>query len=400
MIDNAKKKGNLFNSLLLIGLLAQILILLTQGIYKKLTTEQTLFLNLVFLGFWVLMEAELGFRAYRFMKAGNGSRYFRNNTMEVLCLLSSLFLVPGAMAFPAYGAARWIILLYVPGVLKQFRDETVFQTIINVTAACLIILFVLPFLNVIAMSFSSPGEIVDIYPKGFSLFSVKYVLADTAFFKSILISVLVTITGTVISVICMAMAAYPLSKQDMPLRKTFMMFFLIVMLFSGGMAPNILLMNSIKLTNTVWALIFPSVVMVFHLLLLKGFFEGIPADLEESAKLDGASNYKILFQIIIPIAAPMIATVAFFTAIAYWNNINNSILYITSNQEIYPLPMYIKNFLSRNPMEIAMMDPQLLAYWDNIKMSYIMISIIPIACAYPFIFKYIKNGVTAGAVKG
>lgn len=400
MIDHAKKKASLFNSLLLIGLFVQILILLTQGIYKKLTTEQTLLLNLVFLGFWVLMEAELGFRAYRFMKAGNGSRYLRNNTMEVICLLGSLFLVPGAMAFPVYGAARWIILLYVPGVLKQFRDETVFQTIINVTAACLIILFVLPFLNVIAMSFSSPGEIVNIYPKGFSLFSVKYVLADTAFFKSIFISVLVTITGTVISVVCMAMAAYPLSKQDMPLRKTFMMFFLIVMLFSGGMAPNILLMNSIKLTNTVWALIFPSVVMVFHLLLLKGFFEGIPADLEESAKLDGASNYKILFQIIIPIAAPMIATVAFFTAIAYWNNINNSILYITSNQEIYPLPMYIKNFLSRNPMEIAMMDPQLLAYWDNIKMSYIMISIIPIACAYPFIFKYIKNGVTAGAVKG
>lgn len=400
MTDNSRRKHTLTDWLLSGGLLLQLIILIILGICKRFNAEQLFFLNTVFFGLWVMMEAENGVRILRLWKAGQGRKYLADNRSELLFLAGSLILFPVTLAVPWFGAVRWLILIKAPSVLKRFRDESVFQMIIKLTAVCLILLFVFPFLNVIAMSFSSPGEIVNIYPKGFSLFSVKYVLGDMAFFKSIFISVAITVAGTAISVVCMAMAAYPLSKPDMPLRRTFMMFFLIVMLFSGGMAPNILLMNSLKLTNTVWALIFPSVVMVFHLLLLKGFFEGIPADLEESAKLDGAGNYMILFKIIMPVASPMIATVAFFTAISYWNNINNSILYITSNQAIYPMPMYIKNFLSRNPMDIAMANPQLLAYWDNIKMSYILISIIPVACAYPFIFKYIKNGVTAGAVKG
>lgn len=400
MTDNSKRKHTLTDWLLSGGLLLQLIILIILGICKRFTAEQLFFLNTVFFGLWVMMEAENGVRILRLWKAGQGRKYLADNRSEVLFLAGSLILFPVTLAVPSFGAVRWLILIKAPWVLKRFRDESVFQMIIKMTAVCLILLFVFPFLNVIAMSFSSPGEIVNIYPKRFSLFSVKYVLGDMAFFKSIFISVAITVAGTAISVVCMAMAAYPLSKPEMPLRRTFMMFFLIVMLFSGGMAPNILLMNSLKLTNTVWALIFPSVVMVFHLLLLKGFFEGIPADLEESAKLDGAGNYMILFKIIMPVASPMIATVAFFTAISYWNNINNSILYITSNQDIYPMPMYIKNFLSRNPMDIAMANPELLAYWDNIKMSYILISIIPVACAYPFIFKYIKNGVTAGAVKG
>ena len=288
----------------------------------------------------------------------------------------------------------------MPSILRKFNDESVFQVIGRIFAVILITFFIFPFLNVIAVTFSSPGEIVNVFPKNFTLFSAKYVLSDNAFIKSIGVSVFVTAVGTLISVISMTMAAYPLSKPDMPLRRTMMIFFMIVMLFSGGMAPHILLINSLHLTNTVWALILPSVVMIFHLLLLKGFFESVPRELEESAKLDGANNYIILFRIIGPVATPMIATVAFFTAISYWNNINNSILYITSNQNIYPLPMYIKNFLGRNPMDIAQSNPELLSYWDNLKMSYVLFSIVPIACVYPFIFKFIKNGVSVGAVKG
>ena len=178
------------------------------------------------------------------------------------------------------------------------------------------------------------------------------------------------------------------------------MFFVIVMLFTGGMAPNMLLMNALHLNNTIWSLIFPSVVQVFYLILLKGFFEDVPEELEESARLDGASNYTILFRIVLPVAAPMVATVAFFTMISYWNNINNAILYITSNQSIYPLPMYIRNFLNRNPMEVAMTNPTLVRYWDNVKMSYVLFSIVPVMLVYPFTFKYLKNGVAMGAVKG
>lgn len=275
-----------------------------------------------------------------------------------------------------------------------------FQIIAKTIAIILILFFLVPFLNVIGVSFSSPGYIVNILPKEFNLFSINYVLHDKGFLRSFGNSFFITIVGTVISVLSMAMAAYPLSKPDMPLRKTMMMFFMIVMLFSGGIAPNILLVNALGLTDTIWALIFPSVVIVYYLLLLKGFYESIPVELEESAKLDGATNFQILWNIIMPIASPMIATVSFFTIITYWNNINNSILYITSNQKNLSGAYVYKELLSRDPMDVAQSMPELLPYWDNIKMSYILVSIVPIICAYPFIFKYLKNDVSAGAVKG
>lgn len=396
----AELRALAYKIFLLSSVLLGLAILLTELVYAGLPVTARTALDWLFAALWVVLSLESVLRYINRAQAKQKLYIWRDNKPDTLYLLASLFIVPLSIIVPALSPFRWVLVFKLPNVTRRFDDEKVFQVIVRLILGLLILFFVFPFLNVFAVSLSSPNEIVNIFPKGFTLYSVKYVLQDMAFFKSVAVSVFVTGVGTMISVVAMAMAAYPLSKKEMPLRKTVLMFFMIVMLFSGGMAPNILLVNSLHLTNTIWALIFPSVVMVFHLLLLKGFFESIPDELEESAKLDGANNYTILFRIIIPIAAPMIATVAFFTAINYWNNINNSILYITSNQSIYPLPMYIKNFLSRNPMDIAQSDPKLLTYWDNIKMSYILLSIVPIACAYPFIFKYLKNGVTVGSVKG
>jgi len=309
-------------------------------------------------------------------------------------------IVPASLFVPSLLGARIISIFKLPNVLRRYNDENVFQIIAKSIAIILILFFFVPFLNVFASALSAPGQIINIVPKNVDLFAMKYVLSDKAFLRSFGNSIFITLVGTLISVVSMGMAAYPLSKPHMPLRKTMMLFFMIVMLFSGGIAPNILLVNALGIMDTIWALILPSVVMVYYLLLLKGFYESIPVELEESAKLDGASNFSILFKIIMPIASPMIATVSFFTAISYWNNINSSILYITNNKSIYPVPMYIKNFLGQNPMEIAMNNPTLLTYWDGIKMSYVLMSIVPIAIAYPFIFKYLKNDVSAGAVKG
>lgn len=316
--------------------------------------------------------------------------------------------LPGVRALHAAGYILWGVLAAEAAVclarmekearryfLKLHKSDLVFCA-----AILLVIVFIFPFFNVVAVSLSAPDQIVNLFPKQIDLYSMKYVLTDSGFFRSMGVSIVVTAVGTALSVISMAMAAYPLSKARMPLRRSMMMFFVIVMLFTGGMAPNMLLMNALHLNNTIWSLIFPSVVQVFYLILLKGFFEDVPEELEESARLDGASNYTILFRIVLPVAAPMVATVAFFTMISYWNNINNAILYITSNQSIYPLPMYIRNFLNRNPMEVAMTNPTLVRYWDNVKMSYVLFSIVPVMLVYPFTFKYLKNGVAMGAVKG
>lgn len=395
-----EKRATVIRRIMLAALLLSIAILLAQIIDARLSAEAETIMNWCFAGLWLVLAAEAVIRIACISKKEGFNSYLKFNKAELLWLMLSVIITPLSLFVPSLLAARWICVLKLPNVVRQFNDEKTFQIIAKGIAIILIAFFIVPFLNVLANAISAPGQVINILPKNVDFYAMKYVLSDKAFLKSFGTSIFVTVVGTFISVVCMAMAAYPLSKPHMPLRRTMMMFFMICMLFSGGIAPNILLVNAIGIMDSIWALIFPSVVIVYYLLLIKGFFESVPAELEESAKIDGAGNFKILFKIFIPISAPMIATVSFFTAITYWNNINNSILYVTSNKDIYPVPMYIKNFLGQNPMEIAMNNPTLLTYWDGIKMSYVLMSIVPIACAYPFIFKFLKNDVTAGAVKG
>lgn len=400
MNNKSEKNFKMVRRILLFCLITSLLILSIEFIDNRFTVSVHRQMDFLFLLFWTVMEIEAVVRIIKISKERGFKSYLIFDKAELVYLILSLVFLVLYLQMDSLLWMRWIVVLKIPNVLRRYNDENVFQIIAKMIAIMLTLFFVIPFLNVLANALSKPGQIINVLPKNIDLFAIKYVLADKAFLRSFLNSFFITIVGTIISVISMAMAAYPLSKPNMPLRKTVMIFFMIVMLFSGGIAPNILLVNALGLIDTIWALILPSVVMVYYLLLLKGFYESIPAELEESAKLDGATNMSILFKIIMPIASPMIATVSFFTAITFWNNINNSILYNTNNKAIYPVPMYIKNFLGQNPMEIAMNNPTLLTYWDGIKMSYVLMSIVPIACAYPFIFRYLKNDVSAGAVKG
>ena len=395
-----EKLQKLLNSILLLIVICSLGIIMWEAIYAKLDSEIIDAFDTAYIVMWAILTIEHIIRLIRIKSRNELTDYIKFNKSELAYLVITIIVIPLGIFSGAYRFGRWIVFLKMPSVLKRFNDEKTFQIIADIIAIVLILFFLIPFLNVIAVSFSGPGEIVNIIPKKLDLYAFKYVIHDRAFLRSFVNSIFITVVGTAISVITLTMAAYPLSKSDMPLRKTVMIFFIIMMLFSGGMAAHILVVNALGLTDTIWALILPSVINVYYLLLLKGFFESIPIELEESAKLDGANNFVVLWKIFIPMSAPMIATVAFFTAISYWNNINNSILYITTNQKIYPVPMYIKNFLGRNPMDVAQQMPELLPYWDNIKMSYILLSIIPIACAYPFIFKYLRNDISAGAVKG
>ena len=397
MKENADTKQGVIRVLLLFCLMSQLLILGTEVIDKQHTVGWHGIFRIIFLMSFLVMFAE---SIYRMILFKDFRKYIKFNRAEILWIFISCITIPVAMINGNDMIMLWVCLLKMPNILGRFKDETVFQVIVKIIAVLLIIFFVVPFLNVIAKAISSPASVVSILPKDIDWFAMDYVLSDKAFLKSFGNSIFITIVGTLLSVVSMAMAAYPLSKPYMPLRKTMTVFFLIVMLFSGGIAPHILVMNALGLIDTIWALILPSVVMVYYMLLLKGFFEGVPEELEESAKLDGARNMDIFFKIYMPMSAQMVATVGFFTAISYWNNINNSILYVTSNKSIYPVPMYIKNFMGLNPMEVAMNNPKLLSYWDGIEMSYILMSIVPIACIYPFVFKYLKNDISAGAVKG
>ena len=152
--------------------------------------------------------------------------------------------------------------------------------------------------------------------------------------------------------------------------------------------------------NTIWALILPNVISVYYMFLIKSYYEGLPVELEEAAKIDGETSIGIFIRIIVPLSKPIIATTASFVVVNLWNNYMSSVMYITSNKAIYPVQMYIRNFLAMDPMDIALDNPKLLSYWDNIEMAYLFLAILPIICAYPVLFKFFKGGATAGAVKG
>lgn len=399
-LTKEEKQEHHIRRILLISIMVSLGILFVELVDARFNDTAKTILNDTFAGLFVIMAVEQIIRIHGYVKNKKFQDYLNFNKAELVYLILMVIIIPISLLHPGLLALRWLSVFKLPSVFRRYNDENVFQIIANAVAVLLILFFVVPFLNVLANAISAPGQIVNVLPKNIDWYAMKYVLADMKFLRSFGNSIFLTVVGTLISVLSMAMAAYPLSKPNMPLRKTMMIFFMICMLFSGGMAPCILLVDALGLIDTIWALILPSVVMVYYLLLLKGFYESIPEELEESAKLDGAGNFAVLFKIVVPMASPMIATVSFFTAISYWNNINSSILYITQKKELYPVPMYIKNFLGQNPMEIAMNNPTLLTYWDGIKMSYILMSIVPVAIAYPFIFKYLKNDISAGAVKG
>lgn len=389
------KKYGIFRLVMLLGSIACVAL---PVVFAKLadTTVAKMYIAMYLIWAYLIVDTIVHILS---MEKSDRVLYLKLHKSDWIFALLSVFALPLSVTS---GSMLWccVLFLKLPGALLPFNNEKVFQIIVNIIATILIIIYSFPFLNVFAVSLSSPDQIVNLLPKKIDLYSVKYVLADTGFFRAMGVSVFVTVVGTAISVFSMVMAAYPLSKPEMPFRRATMLFFVIVMLFTGGMAPNILLMNILGINNTVWALIFPSVVQVFYLILLKGFFEDVPRELEDSARIDGANNFTILFKIVLPVAAPMIATVTFFTMVQYWNNINNAILYITSNQAVYPLPMYIRNFLNQSPIALAERNQELLSHWDNVKMSYVLFSIIPILLVYPFSFRYLKNGVSMGAVKG
>ena len=210
----------------------------------------------------------------------------------------------------------------------------------------------------------------------------------------------VVITSVIINIVMTSIGAYFLSRKGLMLRKAVMIYILITMYFSGGLIPLFLTVRNLGLYNSLWSLILPTAMNTFNLVIMRTSFEAIPDSLVEAALIDGAGHINILFRVILPLSKAIIATTAFMQIVNFWNNYTSSILYITTNTAIYPVQAYIQNFMNRNPMEIAAYTPELLAYWNNLKTAYLLVAIVPVICAYPFMYRFLQNGLTVGAVKG
>lgn len=288
--------------------------------------------------------------------------------------------------------------------MNSKRDLSLFS-IFNYTFFVLIgILMIYPLWYVIMYSFSDPNlpslNGLYLWPPKFSLITYKYMISQPTIYRSILVSVFVTVVGTIISVMTTALAAYPLSKENLFGRKSIFAYFLFTMLFSGGMVPTYLVVRSLGLINSLWALILPGSVSVYHMLIMIKFFKGIPVSLFESARIDGANEIYIFFKIVIPLSTAVFAAIGLFTAVGYWNNYISAALYITSIEK-YPLQMVIYGMLTTNINAATVMGAKKTTVTPMaLKMAAVVISLVPILMVYPFLQKYFMTGVMLGSVKG
>ena len=279
-----------------------------------------------------------------------------------------------------------------------------FDIMVYIVIALVCAIMIYPFLNVIAVSLTSYSEYLKnpmmIFPAKLDLAAFKYVLTNNQVHISYINTIIVTVAGTVIGIALLILTAYPLSKSHLKGRSFFMNLVVFTMMFNGGLVPNYLLIKSLKLNNTLWALILPGLINVHNMLIIKNYYESLPESIEESAKIDGASNITILFKFVMPLSLPVFATIALFIAVALWNDYFGPLLYINS-PNLKTLQLYLRDIVTNVADETAKsVDDAMNLPTEGVRSATIIASTVPILCVYPFLQKHFVKGILIGSVKG
>lgn len=268
-----------------------------------------------------------------------------------------------------------------------------------------VLLAIVPFIYTIAVSLSSPEAImrgeVGLWPIGFNFEAYKTVFRDDSMVRSMIFTVLLTFGFTVLAMIMTICLAYPLTKKRLYGRSVFMFIVLFTMYFNGGIIPEYILFQNMHITNTVWVLVLPGMISAYNMIILKSFFANLPASIEESAYLDGASDICTLIRIVLPLSKPVLATLSLFYAVTRWNTFQDVLYYITDST-LYPLQMKLNMLINiSQSSELTQFEGANLSLLvpENLKSASIMFATLPIICVYPWLQKYFVHGVTLGAVK-
>lgn len=291
----------------------------------------------------------------------------------------------------------------------SFKRKSLGDNIFDIVNTVILILIGLsmlaPFWHVVVRSILPYDEAIKssfvLFPKRTTFEAYKYILNSERFVSSLGISFIVTVTGTVYQLVMTTFAAFALTKKTLPGRKIFFAMFIITMFFNGGLIANYLLMRGLKMINNVLVLILPFGISCYNMLIIKSFFEGLPPDMEESARVDGADTFRVFFSIILPLSIPVVATFALFFAVDRWNGWYNAMIYINDKSK-WPFVMVLREILISSDKESMQSNYVNQEYMvgDSIKMAAVIVSIFPVMIIYPFIQKYFVKGVTLGAVKG
>lgn len=297
--------------------------------------------------------------------------------------------------------------------MQTSLSRKIFVVVNSIFLLLMALICVLPFINLLAISFSSKTAVaaneVSFWPIDFNLAAYQFVLRGSAFSRALGISVVRTLLGVSINVVLVILTAYPLSKTkaEFRLRSVFSWFYVLIMLFSAGLIPTYMMVKYTHLTNTIWSLVLPGALPVFSMLVVMNYMRGLPKELEEAAYIDGAGHFKTLFQVVLPVCKPTLATITLFSFVSHWNSWFDGMIYMNTVDK-YPLQSYLQTVVInpeaffRNATNVS----SELANFINLvsarttNAAQLFLATIPILCVYPFLQKYFTTGLVMGSVKG
>ncbi|MET3545771.1 putative aldouronate transport system permease protein [Paenibacillus favisporus] len=293
--------------------------------------------------------------------------------------------------------------------MLETRSERITGIGIYVLLGGVTLIVLYPLFFVLIASVSNPGSVIRgevwLWPKGFSLVGYERLFGNKELLRGFMNTVMYTVVGTALNVVMTVAGAYPLSRADFKGRHFFTFLIVFTMFFGGGMIPTYLLIKSLGLLNTFWAMIIPSAVSVWNILIMRTFFQSsIPKEVQEAAFMDGCSNIKILLKVVLPLSGPVLAVMVLFYAVGHWNAYFSALLYL-SDRDLYPMQLFLREILVQNQMQemVDISDDTLarsLMDAEAIKYAAVIVTNLPMLILYPFLQKYFVKGVMVGAIKG
>ncbi|MBP3359741.1 MAG: carbohydrate ABC transporter permease [Clostridia bacterium] len=291
-------------------------------------------------------------------------------------------------------------------MLKRTKGEKIFAVFNTLFLTGMLIATLYPCLYVLFASISDPVELYSgskilLCPRGFNLTNYAHVLKNSMLWIGYRNTIFYTVAGTLLNVSLTIVAAYCLSRRGLPGKNFILMAIVFTMYFSGGMIPTYLVVKNLHLLDKFAALILPGAINTSNFIIMLSFFRGLPGELEEAAKIDGANNYLILIQVMIPLSKACIAVIALYYAVEHWNSYMPGLLYI-NNMRKYPLQLVLREILLEGSAQqngvVSIDDADAVA--ETIKYATMVVSTVPMLCVYPFIQRYFVKGVMIGAIKG
>ena len=275
------------------------------------------------------------------------------------------------------------------------------------TLICLIVLY--PLLFVISASISNPAEVLSgnmwLWPVDITGYGYERVFKNPDILTGYMNTILYTTVGTTVNLIMTILAAYPLARAELPGRNVMMALIVFTMFFGGGLIPTYMVVRDLGMTNTMWALIIPNAVSVYNILIMRTYYQSsIPGEILEAAAIDGSSDFRTLFRIILPLSVPIIAVMVLFYAVGHWNSYFSALIYLT-DRELYPLQLFMREILIQGQMEEMVnaaesSHAQAIMDEEAVKYAMIVVANLPIFLLYPFLQKYFVKGIMIGAIKG